>query len=99
MLATVSMLTVATGCDLMFPPPREGAPQIEVYADRYEFRLGRYPTTRSLAIALEASPETPLAVVLRDCDAVGRLEQVIDLLRTRGHYDLSITLPDDCEQL
>jgi hypothetical protein len=83
-------------CDLMFPPPSDGAPTINIYADRYEFRLGRYETTRALRIALEASTEVPVAVEVHDCEARERLEPVLDLVRARGQYNLSIIMPDDC---
>ena len=84
------------GCDLMFPPPGDGAPTINVYADRYEYRLGRYETIRALGIALEASAEEPVAVQVHECEARDKLEPVLDLVRERGQYNLSIAMPDNC---
>lgn len=95
-LCALSLAVSVAGCDLVFPPSADGAPQIEVYNDRYEYRLGRYTTIRGLAIGLEASTETPVAIALHDCDADDRLEAALDLLRERGLYNLMISLPDDC---
>lgn len=93
-----ALLALLPACDLIFPPARDGTPVIEVYSDRYEYRLGRYTTTRGLAIGLEASTETPLGVALRDCDATDKLEEVLGLLRERELHNLSVVLPDDCNR-
>lgn len=84
------------GCDLFFPPPGDGAPTIDVYSDRYEFRLGRYNSIRALGIALDAAAEAPAAVAVHDCDARERLTPVLDLLRERERYDLDVTMPENC---
>jgi len=86
----------ASGCDVMFPPPGDGAPTINIYADRYEYRLGRYETIRALGIALEASPEQPVAIQVHECEASDKVEPVLDLVRERGQYNLSIAMPENC---
>lgn len=94
------LLTIGVGlvaaCDYAFPPPGDGAPTINVYEDRYEFRLSRYQSLRALGIALEASPEVPTAVAVHDCEAQARLAPVLDLLRDRGILGLDVSLPENC---
>lgn len=91
------MAALAAGaCDLVFPPPGDGAPTINIYADRYEFRLSRYDSLRALRIALEAAVEAPVAIEVHDCDARDRLGPVLDLLRERGLYNLNIAMPENC---
>jgi hypothetical protein len=84
------------GCDLMFPPPGDGRPTVNVYGDRYEFRLRRYDSIRTLRIGLDATVEVPMAVEVHDCEGRERLAPVLDLLRERGLFDLDISMPQDC---
>lgn len=85
-----------SGCDLLFPPPGDGRPTINVYEDRYEFRLRRYDSLRALRIGLDATVEVPMAIEVHDCDGRERLAPVLDLLRERELFNLDIVMPEDC---
>jgi hypothetical protein len=84
------------GCDWILPPAEVPVTRIDIYADRFEYRTGRYPSAAALAIGLKAAGDEPQIVELHDCDRRGELEAVIEILRERGQSSFSIVLPDDC---
>lgn len=70
--------------------------RVDVYADRLTYRNGVYASTSTLAIALQANNARPEIVEVRECGAVGRLAEVLDVIRRHGAVDFEIVLPEDC---
>jgi len=95
-LLIVAFTTLLAACDLIFPGLGDKLPRVDVYADHFEFRFGRYETTSALAIAIAAAQEEPGTIRLRDCSARDELAAVIEMIRSRGNYQVGIVIPDQC---
>ena len=84
------------GCDAIFPPPEERVTRVDIYADRIEYRTGRYPSISALAIGLRVGRDEPRVVELHVCTRQADLEAVVDLLRARGQASFAVVLPQGC---
>ena len=87
---------VIAGCDAILGPPEQRQTRVDVYADRIEYRTGRYPTPSALAIAIRAAHDPPEVIELHDCARRGDLEGVIEAVRASGAQTFSVVLPNDC---
>jgi hypothetical protein len=70
--------------------------RVDIYSDRLTYRNGNYTTTSNLAIALQANNAAPEIVEVRDCAAVARLGDVLEVVRRYGAVDFQIVLPENC---
>lgn len=71
--------------------------RVDIYEDRLEYRSGIYASASTLAIALKANNLLPQVVAVRDCAAVSRLPEVLEVVRLAGAADFQIELPQDCQ--
>lgn len=95
-VATV-LIAVLTGCDVVFPPPEDRSPRIDIYTDHYEYRHRRYESVRSLRIGLEAVNEPIARLIVQECEARSRLPEVIDMLRGRDNFNVAVIVAaEDC---
>lgn len=86
-----------SACDLIFPPPEDRSPRIDVYEGYYEYRYNRYETVRALRLGLEASNEDIARLIIQECAAINRLPGVLDMLRSRRNHDIAVIIvPKDC---
>lgn len=102
LLVSVALLGVITFLLLRFEATyMEGQPPILTRLDIYEYgvtyRTGIYTTMTALAVGLEAAPRDPPQIVeLHYCDGTDKLEEVLELLRSRETFRFGIVLPEDC---
>lgn len=92
----LALFACLAGCDLLFPPPEPRVTKIDIYGDHFEYRTRRYETPSALAIGLQAGRQEPEVIELHDCARRDALEDVIDVVRARGHYAFSVVVPEDC---
>lgn len=90
------MAAVLSACDAFFPGPENRVTRIDIYGDRITYRTGVYETTSALAIGLKAANDPPRLIELHDCGRLDVFEEVVDVVRQRGEYSFSVTLPEGC---
>jgi hypothetical protein len=101
-VSRMAAVVVAVGgslsaCDVIFPPPEDRSPRIDIYASHYEYRYNRYETVRALRLALDASEEDIARLIVQECAGTDRLPAMLDMLRSRGNYDIAVIIvPKDC---